>query len=308
MKAILALAAFLCGALVGPAAFAWDLMADRTPLFEKRSYHSATGQASFDYYLLKPANYQPALYAYPLVLALPGVNGDSFGGYVLADQNMRAYQAFVLVPHAQVAGWSVAVFNDQHPEPSVHLVTLIEQLKKEFAIDGKRVYVTGYAQGGSGTFGIIAQYPQYFAAAAPLSGSGERRDAKQMAGTPMWIFHGAQDRAAPVKRSRDMVAAIRQAGGHPQYTEYPDGGHDIWGRTYLDPAFWHWLFSQRRTDEPTLPPPPAPDEGDEVVKTGPSAEQVNSAIVDQFKKFGLTPDQKQLDEVQKEVQKGLQQK
>lgn len=289
MKAALALAVFLGCALTTSSAFAWNLMGERTGLFEKRSYQSTSGKAAFDYYLLKPLNYDPHRYSYPLVLTLPGASGDSFGAYVLADQNMRAYQAFVLVPHARVAGWTVAVLDDQRPEPSAHLVTIIEQLKREFAIDDRRVYVTGYAEGGFGTFGIVAQYPHYFAAAAPLGGGGEKHDAKTMVDTPMWVFHGALDQT-PVKRSRDMVAAIKQAGGHPLYTEYPDVRHDVWTRAYMDPKFWNWLFSQRRTEAPSLPPPPANDDQadqDENQGAGLIENQIPKELRDQMPKERL---------------------
>ena len=35
--------------------------------------------------------------------------------------------------------------------------------------------------------------------------------------TPLWAYHGDADTAVPVKRSRDMVGAIRHAGGLPRY-------------------------------------------------------------------------------------------
>jgi predicted peptidase len=43
-----------------------------------------------------------------------------------------------------------------------------------------------------------------------------------------------------------MVNAIKQAGGNPQYTEYPNVGHGVWDYTYNDPKFWQWMFSQKR--------------------------------------------------------------
>ena len=52
----------------------------------------------------------------------------------------------------------------------------------------------------------------------------------------------------PVAHARDLVAAFKAAGGSIKYTEYPDGGHDIWTRAFADPHLPGWLFSQRRTD------------------------------------------------------------
>src|SRR6185369_678421 len=45
--------------------------------------------------------------------------------------------------------------------------------------------------------------------------------------------------------SRDMIAAIRAAGGHPRYTEYPNGQHDIWFQAYNTPELLPWMNAQR---------------------------------------------------------------
>jgi predicted peptidase len=43
-----------------------------------------------------------------------------------------------------------------------------------------------------------------------------------------------------------MIAALKEIGGEPRYTEYPDAGHDSWTQTYADEAVFRWLFSQQR--------------------------------------------------------------
>ena len=62
----------------------------------------------------------------------------------------------------------------------------------------------------------------------------------------MWAFHGAIDDEVPVTESRNMVAALRRAGGRVTYTEYPGIGHDSWDRAYADPNMVRWLLQQRR--------------------------------------------------------------
>jgi hypothetical protein len=47
-------------------------------------------------------------------------------------------------------------------------------------------------------------------------------------------------------RSRNMIAALEKAGGKPQYTEYPDVGHNSWDNAYKDPKFYEWLFGQTK--------------------------------------------------------------
>jgi predicted peptidase len=67
-----------------------------------------------------------------------------------------------------------------------------------------------------------------------------------MASLPLWAFHGGSDSAVNPQRSRDMIAAIKAAGGAPKYTEYEKVGHDSWSATYRDPEFYAWLFAQQR--------------------------------------------------------------
>ena len=63
----------------------------------------------------------------------------------------------------------------------------------------------------------------------------------------MQVFHGSADSVVKVKRSRDMVAAIRAAGGTKiSYTEYPGVNHNSWTATYADHDNLRWLFSQSR--------------------------------------------------------------
>jgi len=42
-----------------------------------------------------------------------------------------------------------------------------------------------------------------------------------------------------------MVAALRKAGGNVQYTEYANGGHDVWDDAYGDASMVHWLLQQK---------------------------------------------------------------
>jgi len=49
-----------------------------------------------------------------------------------------------------------------------------------------------------------------------------------------------------VARTRDMVAAVKAAGGNIRYTEYPQAGHDCWTETYANPELYTWLLEHHR--------------------------------------------------------------
>jgi predicted peptidase len=105
------------------------------------------------------------------------------------------------------------------------LLALLAALPTEFSIDMNRIYVTGLSMGGYGVWSLLQQYPAFFAAAVPICGGGYAGLATSMRHVPVWNFHGANDDIVPVSGSRDMISALRQAGGSPVYTEYARGGH-----------------------------------------------------------------------------------
>jgi predicted peptidase len=100
--------------------------------------------------------------------------------------------------------------------------------------------------GGNGTWHFITSRPELFAAAIPLCGWGNPNRANQIAQMPIWAFHGAADPTVPVAESQKMIAAIRQAGGNPRYTEYKGVGHEVWLKAFQEPGLVEWLFAQHR--------------------------------------------------------------
>ena len=84
-----------------------------------------------------------------------------------------------------------------------------------------------------------------FAAAIPVCGGGDPKLARNIVDVPVWAFHGEKDRSVPVKLTREMIDAIKNAGGHPRYTEFPDAGHNIWDEVKNTPGLLEWLFAQK---------------------------------------------------------------
>lgn len=129
-------------------------------------------------------------------------------------------------------------------------LALVHEKLSQLPVDPLRVYVTGVSMGGYGTWDAIQREPGLFAAAMPICGGGDTACAPAIKHIPLWIFHGDKDGAVPVERSRDMFNALKACGSAAQYREYPGAGHDVWTRTYADPAVLTWFFAQR-----LLPPP-----------------------------------------------------
>ncbi len=125
---------------------------------------------------------------------------------------------------------------------------VLDQLRTEYNLDDQRLYITGLSMGGYGTWDVIARYPKLFAAAVPVCGGGDEALASKMKDIPIWCFHGGADPTVPPDRSRNMIKAIKEAGGDPKYTEYPGVGHNSWDKAYSEPELPKWLFSQKRAE------------------------------------------------------------
>jgi predicted peptidase len=194
----------------------------------------------------------------PLVLWLCGsagrgsnnLNQISFGNVIgshvwTTPENQAKHPCFVVAPQCpDNDSWAS---DEMKPTRSLLLaLELLRDLQKRFAVDSRRLYVAGQSMGGFGTWAAISVYPETFAAAIPLCGGGDEKQAARLKDIPIWAFHGAKDEAVNVERSRRMIAAVRQAGGQPRYTEYPDEGHTIWEKVFREPELLPWVFAQKK--------------------------------------------------------------
>jgi len=214
------------------------------------------------YRLLIPKSYD-AKKSYPLVVFFHGAGergNDNVKQLVhgmadfASDDVMDKYPCFVMAPQCPAGEqwvdtpWSAAAHKmpAKPTEPMQLSLELIGVLQNEFSIDANRIYVTGLSMGGFGTWDAIQRQPKRFAAAVPICGGGDPAYAKQIAHLPIWAFHGDKDGVVKVQRTRDMITAIKAAGGSPKYTEYPGVGHNAWTATYANRKLYAWLFAQKR--------------------------------------------------------------
>jgi len=166
--------------------------------------------------------------------------------------NLTKYPAFVVAPQCPLgkrwveSDWKVS----KHimPEnPSIPLeltMELINEISRKYPIDSRRIYVTGLSMGGFGTWDLVCRYPGKFAAAIPVCGGGDTGKAGVLKSTPLWVFHGSDDKVVKVNLSRDMVNAVKKHGGIIKYTEYKGVGHDSWLKAYKEKELLEWLFKQ----------------------------------------------------------------
>jgi predicted peptidase len=219
---------------------------DKVDGFAARFYRNTYG-ITMPYRLFTPPEYDKSK-RYPLVLWLHGAGGigsdnleqivnDQVAGTHLwtRPDNVKRHPSFVLVPQSS-SRW-----------PDAHLSTaleILEAVKADFPIDSNRIYIIGQSIGGEAAWTLVTDHRRVFAAAVFVCSIGASKSrANTVVDLPVWAFQGSED-APGVGRTREMIQAIRKAGGNPRYTEYKGAGHEIWNRVFKESGLVDWLFAQ----------------------------------------------------------------
>lgn len=245
------------------------LLSAQQQLYKEASF--VKGKDTLNYRIMWPENFSESN-TYPIVLFLHGSgergndnHSQLIHGSTLftSAENRSKFPAIVIFPQCPKDDYWSNVDVDRsgsnlklefHPEkePTTALslvMGLLSDLISTSYVDKDRVYVAGLSMGGMGTFEILSRMPATFAAAIPICGGGSDDGVEKFAQVPMWIFHGAKDDVVDPKYSLDMVEAILEAGGHPNFTLYENASHNSWDSAFAEPEFLPWLFSKKRIGE-----------------------------------------------------------
>jgi predicted peptidase len=222
---------------------------------------------AFKYRLLLPVDHDPAARpggkSWPLILFLHGAGERGSDNaaqlkylpeLMALPEHREKHRAFVLAPQCPAnRTWSavdmktMAASRSAGPTDEARAVlAMLDGVMRNHPVDPRRVYLTGLSMGGYGAWDLAARRPDLWAAVVPICGGGDPGTAARMKDLPIWAFQGAKDPVVPPERSREMVEAVRRAGGNPRTTEYADGAHDSWTPAYRDPDLLAWLFAQRK--------------------------------------------------------------
>ncbi len=135
------------------------------------------------------------------------------------------------------------------------LLQLLDQVAAKYAVDPKRIYLTGLSMGGYGTWQLGLRHPEKFAALVPICGGANVIEAllgpgdkgQALLSLPIWAFHGAKDDVVPLDESERIVNGLKKRGVRDvRLTVYPEAKHDSWTEAYQNPALYEWLAKQSR--------------------------------------------------------------
>lgn len=129
------------------------------------------------------------------------------------------------------------------------LMETLNEVIQETNADKERIYGTGISMGGYGIWDLAIQFPETFAALAPVCGGGDESKVYRIKDVPTWVFHGAKDDTVPLSESATMVQELMKAGGMVTFTIYPDADHDSWTETYNNNKLFEWFLMHRKQKE-----------------------------------------------------------
>ncbi|MHC4543477.1 MAG: carboxylesterase family protein [Planctomycetota bacterium] len=209
--------------------------------FEK----TITKNLSCEYLLFLPEGYSKNKQGWPLMLFLHGAGErgsdlkkvKKHGPPKIVDKQ-KDFPFIVVSPQCPKDDW----WTDKIEV----LIHLLDDIVARYNVDTERIYLTGLSMGGYGTWALASEYPERFAAVAPICGGGNRIMAFRLKDVPVWAFHGAKDNVVPLELSEEMVNAIKARGGDATLTVYPNAGHDSWTETYKNKELYDWFFKHSK--------------------------------------------------------------
>ena len=232
-------------------------------LYNKAKWTSKDSE-ELRYRYLRPANIK-GNNKYPLVLFLHGAGGrgndneqqlwdaNSIGAFAKQKVSSK-YQSYIFAPQVPEderwvsANWNVEDYSMPSISSSMKLTfdALDAFIDKNKNVDTNRIYVLGLSMGGWGTWDAISRRPNYFAAAVPICGGGDKFQAANLNKVNIWAWHGKDDTVIDVTKSQQMVKAIEAQKGNIKYTEIKGRGHDSWLDVWNHKELWEWLYNQRK--------------------------------------------------------------
>lgn len=182
---------------------------------------------TFRYWLYTPSDPTENM---PLIVYLHGGSGkgddlnlitavDGFPQYLQSGQlgDVRAYVVIPQLPSTQ-KGWVNAAES---------ISELIDHTVSTYKINRNNISLTGHSMGGTGTWNLACTYPSLFARIAPLSGSIRNTPdiIDNLKNIPVRAFAGSADTIVPPDSSKEVIAALKAAGGSAEITVFDGADH-----------------------------------------------------------------------------------
>jgi poly(3-hydroxybutyrate) depolymerase len=223
--------------------------------FVSRVFHDEAGEHKYTVFL--PAAYR-ADQKWPVLLYLHGAGSRGTDGKLpliggIGPQiaaRAKTLAMIVVFPQCEDVDGRPAVGWRADGPDAKRALAILDEVEREFSIDTKREILSGASMGGFGTWNVAAATPSRWAAIVPLAGAGDLSKARNLKNMPIWAFHGSKDLEVKPQDHKQMVDAVREAGGRAYFTLLPEVRHNILSVVFGDDAVYEWMLNPRSEPRP----------------------------------------------------------
>ncbi|MEW6989654.1 prolyl oligopeptidase family serine peptidase [Colwelliaceae bacterium 6441] len=129
------------------------------------------------------------------------------------------------------------------------LMAMLANVSNKYRVEPSKTYLTGLSYGGFGTWFLASQYPEKFAAIAPVVGWGHPSlmDPVAQHKIPVWQFAGGRDSSVEIAYFYAGIERLRELGHtNVRLTIHEELEHDAWKRVYSSDDFYQWLLKHAK--------------------------------------------------------------
>jgi predicted peptidase len=218
-----------------------SLMSQSTPPSALRRTFVDPDAGKILYGLSVPADYDRSE-PRPLILALhPGRGGDSTPYYGFAFMRgvvspaLADLGAIIVAPDCPTRAWS-----DPMAERAV--MALLQNVMADYAIDRRRILVTGFSLGGRGTWFMSSRHADFFTAAIPVAGSSGDEPLDRLGRIPTYVIHSRQDQVMPFEPDERTTLELEKLGRTVHFEALDGLSHyDMGGYADAITRAGHWI-------------------------------------------------------------------
>ena len=206
---------------------------------QKKTYDFKDAGKEMEYALFVPSTYDKEKKT-PLVVALHGLGGNpqqiirSRGLVDLAEKNgyiVAAPMGYNSKGWYGAKGGGPGRGKDDPPNlrelSEKDVLNVLELVRKDYNVDGKRIYLIGHSTGGGGVWHLGTKYPDLWAGVAPIAPAafGPPTGLDRIKNVSVIVVQGDKDTLVKPEGTRRWVDRMKELNMTYEYVEIAGGGH-----------------------------------------------------------------------------------
>ena len=218
--------------------------------YKSYTFKDPETSGNMNYWLYIPNNLTKRT-SVPLLIYL---HGDGSRGTNVNLVNNYAFPKFIKdgqdFPFMMIAGQISNDTNWTNLNTYKRLMNLVNNILNTYNVNPKKIMLAGGSSGGGGAYVITAAYPNYFSCTVVGSGiyNNYRKIANNLTNTPMWIFHGTNDKNISYSTIKSFADYLKSIGGNITFKGIEGAGHNVTETSegFNNPELIKWMISQER--------------------------------------------------------------